>query len=85
MGRDMCACFSWNEEVGRAQGGTGDTLIFSYIRRLGSFFMPSPFIRGGGGGGGHIASPLSVRPVRTKIGFRAISFEYIGVFSYTGI
>ena len=40
-------------------------------------------------GGGHIASPLSVRPyirtsrtscpVRTKNGFRAISFEYIGV------
>ena len=43
--------------------------------------------------GGHIASPLSVRPyirtyihtsrtscpVRTKNGFRAISFEYIGV------
>ena len=33
---------------------------------------------GGGGGAGHIASPLSVRPVRTKKGFRAISFEYIG-------
>ena len=42
-------------------------------------------------GGGHIASPLSVRryvhtyvrtyvrPVRTKNGFRAISFENIGV------
>ena len=33
------------------------------------------------GGGGHIASPLCVRtyvrPVRTKNGFRAISFEYI--------
>ena len=39
--------------------------------------------------GGHIASPLSVHPyvrtsrtpcpVRTKNGFRAISFEYIGV------
>ena len=42
--------------------------------------MPPPFIIGGGG---HIASPLSVhlyvRPVRTKNGFRAISFEYIGV------
>ena len=44
--------------------------------------MPPPFIIGGG----HIASPLSVRPsvrtsrpVRTKNGFRAISFEYIGV------
>ena len=35
------------------------------------------------GGGGHIASPLSihtyVRPVRTKNGFRGISFENIGV------
>ena len=30
-------------------------------------------------GGGHIASPLSVRPVRRKNGFRAISFENIGV------
>ena len=39
-------------------------------------FMPPPFIMGGGGGGGHIASPLSVR---TKNGFRAISFENIGV------
>ena len=42
--------------------------------------MPPPFIMGGGGGG-HIVSPLSVRvrPVRTKNGFRAISFENIGV------
>ena len=44
------------------------------------FFMPPPFVMGGGG---HIASPLSVRPsvrtyVRTKKGFQAISFEYIG-------
>ena len=47
--------------------------------------MPPPFIVGGGGG--QIASPLSVcpsvctyvHPVRTKNGFRAISFEYIGV------
>ena len=42
--------------------------------------MPPPFIMGGGG---HIASPLSVRtyirPVRTKNGFRAISFKYVGV------
>ena len=42
--------------------------------------MPPPFIMGGGG---HIASPLSVRPcvrpVRTKNGYRAISFENIGV------
>ena len=44
--------------------------------------MPPPFIMGGGG---QIASPLSVRtshtscPVRTKNGFRAISFENIGV------
>ena len=38
--------------------------------------MPPPFIMGGGG---HIASPLSVRPVRTKNGFRTISFENIGV------
>ena len=41
-------------------------------------FMPPPFLMGGG----HTASPLSVRtscPVRTKNGFRAISFEYIGV------
>ena len=46
--------------------------------------MPPPFIMGGGGGG-DIASPLSVCtsrtscPVRTKNGFRAISFENIGV------
>ena len=44
-----------------------------------TFFMPPPFIMGGG----HIASPLSVRPyvrlVRMKNGFRAISFENIGV------
>ena len=43
-------------------------------------FMPPPFIMGGGG---HIASPLSihtyVRPIRTKNGFRGISFENIGV------
>ena len=42
--------------------------------------MPRPFIMGGGG---HIASLLSVhpyvRPVCTKNGFRAISFENIGV------
>ena len=32
------------------------------------------------GGGGHIASPLSIRPyIRMKNGFRAISFENIGV------
>ena len=49
--------------------------------------MPPPFIMGGG----HIVSPLSVRPyvrtsvhtyvrpVRTKNGFRMISFENIGV------
>ena len=35
--------------------------------------MPLPFVMGGGG---HIASTLSVR---TKNGFQAISFEYIGV------
>ena len=44
--------------------------------------MPPPFIIMGGGGG-HIASPLSVRtyvrPVCTKNGFRAISFENNGV------
>ena len=46
-----------------------------------SFFMPPPFVMGGR----HIASLLSVRtsrmscPERTKNGFRAISFEYIGV------
>ena len=45
---------------------------------------------GGGGGGGHIVSPLSactyvrpsrpsLRPVRNTFGFRAISFERIGV------
>ena len=52
-------------------------------------FMPPPFIMGG-----HIASPLSVRPyvrtyirtfrtscpLRTKNGFRMISFENIGVW-----
>ena len=47
-----------------------------------SFYAPAIY----NGGGGHIASPLSVRtyirtshPVCTKNGFRAISFEYIGV------
>ena len=43
--------------------------------------MPPPFLMGGGGGG-HIASTLSVRPYvpsRTKNGFQAIPFEYIGV------
>ena len=42
------------------------------------FIMPPPFKMGRG----HIASPLSVctsRPVRTKNGIWAISFEYIGV------
>ena len=47
------------------------------------YYAPAIF----NGGGGHIASPLSVRmyvhtyvhPVRTKNGFRAISFEYFGV------
>ena len=41
-------------------------------------------------GGGHIVSPLSVgtsvqsvRPVHNTIGFRAISFERIGVLDYT--
>ena len=47
---------------------------------IGPVFMPPPFIMGGGG---HIAFPLSVRtyvrPVCTKDGFRAISFENIGV------
>ena len=39
-----------------------------------------------GGGGGHVVSPLSVRtsvpylrPVRNTNGFRAISFEKIGI------
>ena len=40
--------------------------------------MPSPFSMGA-----HIVSPLSVRPsvrpVRNTFGFRAISFERIGV------
>ena len=36
--------------------------------------MPTPFLMGG-----HIVSPLSVRPVRMKNSFRAISFENIGV------
>ena len=43
------------------------------------FYAPAIY----NGGGGHIASPLSVRtyvrPVRTKVGFRTISFEDIGV------
>ena len=55
------------------------------------FIMPPPFSMwwwwgGGGGGGRHIVSPLSARtsvpsvgPVRNTIGFRAISFERIGV------
>ena len=51
--------------------------------------MPPPFSMGVGGVGGragHIVSPLSVRtsvrpvrPVRKTFGFRAISFERIGV------
>ena len=48
-----------------------------------SVFMPTPFSMGGGGGGGHIVSLLSVRisvrPVRNTFGFRAISFERIGI------
>ena len=41
---------------------------------LSHFYAPAIY-----NGGGHIASPLSyVRPVRTKNGFRAISFKYIG-------
>ena len=44
------------------------------------YFMPPPFSMGVGG---HIVSPLSVctsvRPVRDTFGFRAISFERIGV------
>ena len=60
------------------------TFVIGKLNRLSyQFVMPPPFIMGGG----HIASPLSVRPyvrpyirpVRTKNGFRAISFEYIGV------
>ena len=55
-------------------------VVYYYIiSPYNTVFMPPPFIMGGG----HIASPLSVRPyvrpVRTKNGFRAISFEYIGV------
>ena len=43
--------------------------------------MPPPFVMGGGGGGAYSITLVrtSVRPVRTKNGFRAISFEYIGV------
>ena len=49
----------------------------SYVLSSADFvFMPPPFVMGGGG---HIASPLFVRPVRTKNGLRAISFKYIGV------
>ena len=54
------------------------------------FFMPPPFIMGGGGGGGAYSITLVrtyvrtyvrmyVRPVHPKHGFRAISFENIGV------
>ena len=43
------------------------------------FYAPAIF-NGGWGGGGHIASPLSVRTsVRNTFGFRAVSFERIGV------
>ena len=53
------------------------------IFTLNVFYAPAIY----NGGGGHIASPLSVRPyvrtyvrpVRTKNGFRAISFENIHV------
>ena len=48
------------------------------------FLCPRHF-QWGGGGGGHIVSPLSVRtsvrPVRNTFGFRAISFERIGVLN----
>ena len=53
----------------------------------GGFYFYAPAIfNGGGGGGAHIVSPLSVRtsvpsvrPVRNTGGFRAISFERIGI------
>ena len=52
----------------------------------GGFYFYAPAIFNGGGGGGHIVSPLSVRtsvpsvrPVRNTGGFRAISFERIGI------
>ena len=72
---------------------TFQQLILFLTAEKNILFMPQPFIMGG-----HIASPLSVRPyVRTyvhtyvpyvltstsKNGFRAISFENIGVlYSY---
>ena len=41
--------------------------------------MPPPFVMGGGGAFSITLVRTSVRPVRTKNGFRAISFEHIGV------
>ena len=51
--------------------------------------MPPPFVMGEGGGGAYSITLVrtsvllyvrtSFRPVRTKNGFQAISFEYIGV------
>ena len=47
------------------------------------FFVRNFSLNGGGGGGKHIVSPLSVRtsvrPVGNTNGFRAISFETIGI------
>ena len=49
------------------------------------FIMPPPFIMGGGGAYSITLVRTYVRtyvhPVRTKNGFRAISFEYIGVLN----
>ena len=52
---------------------------------LAEFFMPPPFIMGGAYSitlvrtSVHTYVRTYVRPVRTKNGFRAISYEYIGV------
>ena len=53
----------------------------NYLDDLLSVFMPPPFVMGGGGGGAYSITLFRtyVHPVRTKNGFRAISFEYIDV------
>ena len=61
----------------------GFTVPLIFHCMLGNFYAPAIY----NGGGGHITSPLSVRtyvrtyvrPVRTKNGFRAISFVCIGL------
>ena len=69
-------CTEYSGKLAQEISVVNNTLLFNF----GFFIIPPPLVMGG-----HIASPLSVRtsrtscPVRTKNGFWAISFEYIGV------